>query len=1373
MEVNYKFTCRCCLKSEAEFFKLDSLSDSVLDDNDECSTKIPLIRLLLFCMRTENLPELPQYICVECSKSLQISYFFIQNSLRAHEILCRKLCPGKLEGTTRFNGQQLCEERQDDATVVTQKTKAPKSGLRHECKVCGAIIYNRVELKQHIRMHTEAGHACKLCKFVTFKQRQLPEHYQNVHGLTAAQIEKQLKIRRSMQAAAAATTSAATSTSAVDDNQVKVCTLEDMELLIPTVMRPEDFSQPQLDADQLRDIEQQLANSLAAGQSGSDAMPTEPTIATCGSGSSNMSIGAQFLVMPDGSLQQVNDGGVVFEYIDDSKSTSTTKTTLQSLLDDSKPDVSYNAMDIDVNHLVPNALPQITVKPPPRPGPGSIAALKHKCKLCPKAFPTVARLKSHQLTHSHLPKFYCDQCAYYSLRSADLIQHYMEEHKTFIGDNKSQLEKSSLSLTTDRSRIYSCDMCLYETLTSFQLRKHYSDKHQMQPSEVQLRPSWSNESKEKGGRSTLVSDQNQLRNSQPAISHIPLGIKYPTVSAVTTAELRATNESSATTAMQLNTAQPTTTTTAVVTPAGDINVVVDATTLFYAATAASTTVEATATTTTTPPITTDSNEFTIFPGQSFVNSMTTTTMPGETSGMLPAVNTVTVSAVAPTGNPNSSIFGDMQDFIDDTDVAAVCTIPADDMPVVDGDDIVIDNNNMNLDFDAENLFEDFEEDAEVGEEDDDDDEEDAENDDENDNNNAAADQNLFLTSDDDDVDDFDDEQSKHLQKPYCIYCNKKFTSQYKFENHMFVHRGLAPYRCELCTNLYNMKRLLIRHYKTVHKRMPTRDMVQAKGDKVLVERTAIEKLNINVEKLAPMLMCAKCPFECEQEAEMRKHLNAHHGINDGVSVHANEVFIIRKLPFECPRCIRSFAAKRTLTRHLQRSHLVDTIIEMQAPQLTTSTAATTTTSTATTTLPKNDSDVCGDNKATTMQQESNFMDTLDDDGNEKCEDSMINSDTGIETDNEDICTKPLTTTSAIGTVKTALNEDNATDTNTEEATSAEVASSTRSESSTPLTTSETADKAPTVDSTLFPPPTPFDFDLDFIGNDSHATSLKNNNDSFSVISSVRQLLNGSDKLLTAALEPSPVKDLRPRLPRTPIYVCKQCNQTFDELGKLLQHEMDQHSSGTVSARRIYQHQCNICSSSYRTVTLLNYHMKRHAPRKVQCEQCPKEFTSNSEMEEHVGSEHVESKQVKLEHVKSEQLELGNVKSEHAKKIDLKCGIDGCTKTFNYKHHLKRHQTASHTPVQYICPKCGRDMLTSLKLRHHMYIHKSTHSYKCPKCVRTYIRGNSFRRHALREHKWDPTDGEMANIYCVNETPPSMQYSIRELRSVNVENEQSD
>jgi len=301
------------------------------------------------------------------------------------------------------------------------------------------------------------------------------------------------------------------------------------------------------------------------------------------------------------------------------------------------------------------------------------------------------------------------------------------------------------------------------------------------------------------------------------------------------------------------------TTSTTITETGDINVLVDATPLFYAATASTTAVATNPLPIPMTPVVestgeANSNAFEIFPEIS--------------DGTLP-VNEAVQQAVqqVAVNTSNISIFGDMQDFIDNTDVAAICTIPADDMPVVDGDDIVIDNNNISLDFDAENLFEDFDEEEDaVGEEEE---EEEADNDDENDNNDAATDQNLLLTSDDDDVDDFDDEQSKHLQKPYCIYCNKKFTSQYKFENHMFIHRGesagsrtscnpiliylflcsgLAPYRCELCTNLYNMKRLLIRHYKTVHKRMPTRDMVQAKGDKVSVARTNIEKLYLGKMK---------------------------------------------------------------------------------------------------------------------------------------------------------------------------------------------------------------------------------------------------------------------------------------------------------------------------------------------------------------------------------------------------------------------------------------------------------------------------------------------------------------------------------------------
>lgn len=55
-----------------------------------------------------------------------------------------------------------------------------------------------------------------------------------------------------------------------------------------------------------------------------------------------------------------------------------------------------------------------------------------------------------------------------------------------------------------------------------------------------------------------------------------------------------------------------------------------------------------------------------------------------------------------------------------------------------------------------------------------------------------------------------------------------------------------------------------------------------------------------------MVMCAKCPFECELESDMRKHLNAHHGINDGGKGDTDKAVITKSnisfLPFKQCLC---------------------------------------------------------------------------------------------------------------------------------------------------------------------------------------------------------------------------------------------------------------------------------------------------------------------------------------------------------------------------------------------------------------------------------------------------------------------------------------
>lgn len=116
-----------------------------------------------------------------------------------------------------------------------------------------------------------------------------------------------------------------------------------------------------------------------------------------------------------------------------------------------------------------------------------------------------------------LPKFFCDQCDFYSLRSADLIQHYKMVHHRVDENGKTGKEQAQ----GIESRVYSCDMCLFETSTVSQLRTHYKERHTVQPTEVQLRPSWTGEPTTTRGVAAKQQTPAKILNH----TDIPLGIK--------------------------------------------------------------------------------------------------------------------------------------------------------------------------------------------------------------------------------------------------------------------------------------------------------------------------------------------------------------------------------------------------------------------------------------------------------------------------------------------------------------------------------------------------------------------------------------------------------------------------------------------------------------------------------------------------------------------------------------------------------------------------------------------------------------------------------------------------------------------------------
>lgn len=256
------------------------------------------------------------------------------------------------------------------------------------------------------------------------------------------------------------------------------------------------------------------------------------------------------------------------------------------------------------------------------------------------------------------------------------------------------------------------------------------------------------------------------------------------------------------------------------------------------------------------------------------------------------------------------------------------------------------------------------------------------------------------------------------------------------------------------------------------------------------------------------------------------------------------------------------------------------------------------------------------------------------------------------------------------------------------ATTAAIAAAISSASASPTATTTTA-------SNLYPTPTPFDFEYDLMSDAPRSqVSTPTSNPQFGSQSS--GLLNGSDKLLTtAALPAKGLRSMR-RLAHSSIYVCKLCNKSFDELGKLVKHETELHSN-TEPSRWGYQHKCSICSTSYRTLTLLKFHMKRHVNRKSQCKLCPKTFATSMELDRHMKTKHCREKTIGP------------------------CAMDGCGKMFAFKHHMIRHQNASHLKSHHVCAVCKKELPTVAHLKKHMALHKGLVTYRCPECDRPYLR----------------------------------------------------
>ncbi|CAH1784142.1 unnamed protein product [Owenia fusiformis] len=231
------------------------------------------------------------------------------------------------------------------------------------------------------------------------------------------------------------------------------------------------------------------------------------------------------------------------------------------------------------------------------------------------------------------------------------------------------------------------------------------------------------------------------------------------------------------------------------------------------------------------------------------------------------------------------------------------------------------------------------------------------------------------------------------------------------------------------------------------------------------------------------------------------------------------------------------------------------------------------------------------------------------------------------------------------------------------------------------------------------------------------------------------------------------------------HICSDCGDTFTSKSLLNKHanihKYTQTKGGTFS--------CEICNKVCPTIGAMRKHNKRHKQRmsglKFNCNQCNKNFSSESAVYHHKRGVHGGEKPFKCEICDAtfsfhHSMKLHRLK--HEGKRPFACDI--CDKTYLTAHHLKCHKQGAHENHQYqcslcpksfgylnsfkmhvaghskqertfICDQCGKGFLNKTGLINHEGTHITVKAYKCSHCDKMY-KTETLRKLHERRHTTD-------------------------------------
>ncbi|CAL8143438.1 unnamed protein product [Orchesella dallaii] len=181
------------------------------------------------------------------------------------------------------------------------------------------------------------------------------------------------------------------------------------------------------------------------------------------------------------------------------------------------------------------------------------------------------------------------------------------------------------------------------------------------------------------------------------------------------------------------------------------------------------------------------------------------------------------------------------------------------------------------------------------------------------------------------------------------------------------------------------------------------------------------------------------------------------------------------------------------------------------------------------------------------------------------------------------------------------------------------------------------------------------------------------------------------------------------------FKCPHCEKTkFRSCVKFRKHVLKAHGEKSTGLAGAFE--CDICKEKFERKYSLEQHLKCHMKddkvKVFKCEKCPKTFSKNRNLANHIINVH--------------------------KTPESTWHCDQCGKMFKFKGKLDQHMSYTHTdPSQwkFVCPKegCGKRCWSNQKLREHIRTHTTERPFICDFCGETYRTPYTLRTHLAKVH----------------------------------------